>query len=283
MKCRKPTLSAIAVITAAAVVSPIVYVSAKIPRKSEAQTQTLGKAERTDLIRLKSPQENEEISSPLIIQGLARGYWLLKAEFPITLLDSQGNILGRCIASAQFDWIIDDFAPFPTELEFTGDALTKAVLILNKSNPSALAEHDDQLMTPAVIRRAEPLTVKVFFNNNRLDPEISCSKVFAVERLIPRTKAVARRALEELLKGPTDEEKQEDYRTEINTGVRIQRLGIENGTANVDFNEQLDFQVAGSCPVSRIWAQISQTLKQFPSVEKVIISINGRTEDILQP
>jgi len=45
----------------------------------------------------------------------------------------------------------------------------------------------------------------------------------------------------------------------------------------------LEFQVGGSCRVAAISAQIMETLKQFPTVKDVIISINSRTEDILQP
>lgn len=129
----------------------------------------------------------------------------------------------------------------------------------------------------------EFLTVKVFFNNNRLDPEFSCNKVFPVERQIPKTQAVARAALEELLKGPIDQDKSQGFFTSINSGVKIQNLTIENSYAKIDFDEQLEFQVGGSCRVAAIRAQITQTLKQFPTVQQVIISIDGRTEDILQP
>jgi spore germination protein GerM len=45
----------------------------------------------------------------------------------------------------------------------------------------------------------------------------------------------------------------------------------------------LEFQVGGSCRVAAIRAQITDTLKQFPPVDEVIISIDDRTEDILQP
>ena len=127
------------------------------------------------------------------------------------------------------------------------------------------------------------LKVKVYFNNNKLDPEFSCNKVFPVEREITKTQAVARAALEELLKGSSEKEKVEGFFTSINPGVKIQSLVIENGTVKVDFDEQLEFQVGGSCRVAAIRAQITQTLKQFPTVNDVIISINGRTEDILQP
>jgi len=53
--------------------------------------------------------------------------------------------------------------------------------------------------------------------------------------------------------------------------------------AKADFDEQLEFQVGGSCRVSAIRAEITQTLKQFSTVKEVVISIDGRTEDILQP
>jgi spore germination protein GerM len=130
---------------------------------------------------------------------------------------------------------------------------------------------------------ARPLTVKAFFNNDKLDPEHTCVKVFPITREIGATRAVARAALQELLKGPTPEERAEGYYTQINAGVKIQRLAIKAGVAKVDFNETLGYRVAGSCRTSAIIAQITQTLKQFPPVKQVVISINGRTEDILQP
>ncbi len=128
------------------------------------------------------------------------------------------------------------------------------------------------------------MTVKVFFGNSIFDPEVlDCQKNFAVERTIPKTLAVARAALEQLLAGPTDAEKVEGYFTSINQGVKIQSLTIEDGVARVDFDEQLEFQVGGSCRVAAIASQIRETLKQFSTVTDVVISINGRTEDILQP
>ncbi len=130
----------------------------------------------------------------------------------------------------------------------------------------------------------ETMAIKVFFGNSIFDPEIlDCNKNFAVERVIPETEAVGRAALEQLLAGPTDGEKAEGYFTSINPGVKIQSLTIDNGVARVDFDEQLEYQVGGSCRVAAIASQIRETLKQFPTVDDVIISIDGRTEDILQP
>lgn len=127
-------------------------------------------------------------------------------------------------------------------------------------------------------------SVQVFFPNNIKDPEMmDCSKVYPVTRSIEQTEQVARAALEELFKGPTSQEKTDGYFTSINAGVKIQKLTIENETAKVDFDEQLEFQVGGSCRTASIRSQIRETLEQFSTVKNVIISIDGRTEDILQP
>jgi spore germination protein GerM len=156
-------------------------------------------------------------------------------------------------------------------------------LVLEKDNPSGLPENAGEFRVPVNFSPVEQMTVKAFFSNNNLDPEISCTKVFPVERNVPKTEAVARAALEELLKGVTNEEKDQGYFTSINPGVQIQKLTIEDGIAQVDFDQTMEEGMGGSCRVSAIRAEITETLKQFPTVKEVIISVGGRTEDILQP
>ncbi|MFH1049060.1 MAG: GerMN domain-containing protein [Patescibacteria group bacterium] len=155
---------------------------------------------------------------------------------------------------------------------------------MEKDNPSGLPENADELKIPVKYEAGvEGMTVKAYFNNSNMDPEFSCNKVFPVERLVPKTQAVGRAALGELLKGVMESEKNAGFFTSINSGVKIQILTIENGIAKVDFDERLEFQAGGSCRVAAIRAEITETLKQFPTVKDIIISINGRTEDILQP
>ena len=137
---------------------------------------------------------------------------------------------------------------------------------------------------PVVIKpSSETIKVKIYFNNGKMDPEFSCNKTFAVEREVVKIQSLARTAIEELLKGPTEKEKSEGFFTSINSGVKIQKLVIENNVAKIDFDPQLEFQIGGSCRVAAIRWQIINTLKQFSTVKEVVISINGRTEDILQP
>lgn len=127
-------------------------------------------------------------------------------------------------------------------------------------------------------------TVKIFFNNIKFDPGLTdCSKVYSVDRSIKPTLAVAHAALEELFNGLTVNEKNLGYMTNLNSGVKIQKLTIENGLAKVDFSAELEKNGGGSCRTAAIIAQIKQTLKQFPTVQDVLISIDGHTEDILQP
>ncbi|MBI4101685.1 MAG: GerMN domain-containing protein [Candidatus Nealsonbacteria bacterium] len=239
--------------------------------------------DKSDLIKVFNPEPNEKIKTPLLISGEARGTWFFEASFPIELLDERGNSLAIVVAQAKDDWMTANFVPFEATLDFPPSLSGKGTLIFKKDNPSGLPEFDDEFSLPIVFEPQESIKVKAFVNTSKMDPEFSCNKVFPVEREVVKTEAVARAALEELLKGPTRKELAEEFFTSLNPGVKIQRLTVENGTAKVDFDETLQFQVGGSCRVSAIRAQISNTLKQFPTVEDVVISIDNRTEDILQP
>jgi len=259
------------------------------PRQCRAVNQTFtedigNELEKVDLIRISAPRPNGIIKSPAIIEGEARGVWFFEASFPVKLYDENNNLLGTAIAQAQSDWMTENFVKFKAILSYNVNKAGKGTLVLQKDNPSGLPENADELRVPIKYEvGVEAMTVKAFFNNSQMDPEVSCNKVFPVERTVAKTPAVARAALEELLKGVTDGEKNAGFFTSINPGVKIQSLTIENGVAKVDFDEQLEAQVGGSCRVSAIRAEITETLKQFSTVKSVVISINGRTEDILQP
>ncbi len=136
--------------------------------------------------------------------------------------------------------------------------------------------------TPAIPR--EKVSIQMFFSNTTKDPSgLFCEKTYPTERIIEASDPVFLSALEELLKGPAPDEEAQGFFTSINPNVKIQSFDLRNGIAKVDFDEQLEFQVGGSCRVAAIRSQITETLKQFPQITNVIISIDGRTEDILQP
>ncbi len=239
------------------------------------------KAQLSDIV-VDSPLTNQLMTSPWTVEGKARGSWFFEAVFPVRLLDGEGKEIAKTSAQAQSDWMTNSLVPFKAKIEFNKVTTATGTLILAKDNPSGLPENDKKIEIP-VHFNITASKIKIYFNNNKLDPQASCNKVFSVQREITETQAVGRAALEELLKGPTGQEKSDGFFTSINPDVKIQKLTIEDGIAKVDFNEQLEYEVGGSCRVSAIRSQITETLKQFPTVKEVIISIDDRTEDILQP
>jgi len=106
--------------------------------------------EKMDLIRIDSPRPNQQVASPLVIQGQARGYWFFEGDFPIVLVNWDGLIIAEGYATAQTDWMVEDFVPFEAELEFEADTTVsdRGALILQKDNPSGLPENDDALEVP---------------------------------------------------------------------------------------------------------------------------------------
>jgi hypothetical protein len=232
------------------------------------------------------PAPNAEVSSPFVIKGIANldGWNGFEGQVGIVdLLDSDGNGLGYAILTATTDWMSPP-VNFEATLNFATSNSGPGTLVFHNENASGDPAMNRTFSMPVniIASPAETMTVKAFFGKDEITGS-TCSVVFPVERIVPKTEAVARASLEELLKGPTDAEMSDGYFSNINSGVKIQSLSIDaNGTAHVDFSEELE-TTGGSCRVIEIRSEINYTLKQFSTVKDVIISINGRTEDILQP
>jgi hypothetical protein len=111
--------------------------------------------EKADRIRLDSPRPGDTIPSPLPITGQARGTWFFEASFPITLTNWDGRIIAEGYATAEGEWMTEEFVPFTATLTFESpyregdpDFMKRGTLILHKDNPSGLPEHDDALEIP---------------------------------------------------------------------------------------------------------------------------------------
>lgn len=100
----------------------------------------------TELITVASPLPGDKVSSPLVVTGLARGNWYFEATFPVELVDDKGQVLAKSFATAQADWMTENWVPFTAELLFDhGSNVTSGELILRKANASGLPEHDDEV------------------------------------------------------------------------------------------------------------------------------------------
>lgn len=233
------------------------------------------------------PKIDEEIFTPLEIKGTVKGNGWIGFEGQVgtvKLLDSEGNKLAEGILKATTDWMQSSIR-FETTLDFISLNIDTGTLVFHNENPSGLPQNNREFILPIKISKTVAGTIqsKLYFNNNEMDPEYACKKVFPVDRGIPETKSVVIATLEELLKGPTRQEILDGFFTSINSDVKIQKLTIENNVAKVDFDSNLERNVGGSCRVMAIRNQITETLLQFKTIESVIISIDGRIEDILQP
>lgn len=266
------------------VVGALFFTLRKEPQSPQPTPTPAPQPQPTEPVRLRSPQADAVVTSPLVVSGEAVGHWYFEASFPVRLLDADGKQIAIAPAQAQGDWMVDGYVPFTTTLIFAVTTPGTGTLVLQKDNPSGLPEYDAEVRVP--VRFDTPtIPLFVFFINTRLDPDpaVQCNLAFPVTRHVTRTPAVARAALDALLVGPTVMEQNDGYTSQIPPGVRIQRLVIENGTALVDFSRALEETVSGSCRIGMIVTQIRKTLLQFPTVRDVVISIDGRTEDILQP
>jgi hypothetical protein len=106
----------------------------------------------SDFIIVDSPQPDQIITSPLLIEGQARGTWFFEASFPIRLLDAEGNIITEHYAQTEEEWMTEEFISFSSLLEFEAPAADSGTLILIKDNPSDIREYDAQLEIPVRFR-----------------------------------------------------------------------------------------------------------------------------------
>lgn len=104
---------------------------------------------KTDAIRnVQLVPTGATVSSPLIVAGEAR-LWYFEGSFPIKLVDARGRAIVETYASADGDWMTEDWVPFTAEVVFAAQpAGSTGKLILMKDNPSGLPENDDQVEIP---------------------------------------------------------------------------------------------------------------------------------------
>jgi spore germination protein GerM len=125
------------------------------------------------------------------------------------------------------------------------------------------------------------LGISVFFSKGA---PLDCTVVNAVPRQISADKNAYREAIEALLKGPTAAEKAAGYTTSIPAATKLRSVSVDaSGTVTVDFDQAIQKGVAGSCRVGAIRSQIEQTLKEFPEVRDVVITVRGESDTVLQP
>ena len=136
---------------------------------------------------------------------------------------------------------------------------------------------------PSVEPSSDEIAIKVYFVMVG-NVEDSPTPLVAVHREIPRTAAVATAALEQLLSGPTFQERAHDLRlgtigTLIPEATRLLGVTIDDGNASVDLSGDFASGAALGVDPASAWAwrlaQVTYTLTQFPTVHSVSFKVDG--------
>ena len=104
---------------------------------------------RQDFIVVESPRPGAVITSPLKVQGQARGTWFFEGDFPLILKDIKGRVIARGYVTALGEWMTKDFVPFEVTITFAKPASgDRGVLVFKKDNPTDRPELDDAMELP---------------------------------------------------------------------------------------------------------------------------------------
>ncbi len=99
-----------------------------------------------------------------------------------------------------------------------------------------------------------------------------------VHRELPPRAGVARGALEQLFGGPTSDEAKSIHAisSAVPEGTEVLGITISGGVATVDLSEEFE-SGGGSASVLGRLAQLVFTMTQFPTVDSVVLQIEGET------
>jgi len=214
------------------------------------------------------------------IEGRGRAF---ENTIGLKVTDENGFVLfeGSAITDAVD---LGKFGNFKEDLKLNAFPQTDKVRIVAfaaSPKDGSITSSDEKLITYGIPYK----TVYVFYGNTKRNPEmLDCTKVFPVERRIAsNSRNPPMDTMKVFLLGPTKQEESDGYIMSTPKNLTINKIEqIASNKAQIDFGKEL-LNVGGSCRVSAIRAEITQTLKQFYPGYEIIISANGNTEEVLQP
>ncbi len=240
-----------------------------------------------NLVRITSPVAGGTVTSPLVVTGEARGNWYFEASFPLQVLDANGREIGVGYATAQGEWMTEEFVPFTGTIEFTTPTTETGIIVFHKDNPSDMRQYDDKrevsVRFSEVGESTDTREIKLYFYNQNLDKDASgniiCSEqgLVAISRTIPFTNTPIQDAVKELLKGPTSTERTAGLAgTEFPlSGLRLSGASLASQVLTLTFSDPEAKTSGGSCRVNILASQITATAMQFGGVSEVRFSPEG--------
>ena len=122
------------------------------------------------------------------------------------------------------------------------------------------------------------LVIKAYFVKSSAASSGDCSAVGAVQRRIPAGSQVYREAIQQLLAGPTEQERTSGYQSMFAAGTSLKSVAADgDGVVTADFTTELLRGMAGDCRSAGLKAQLIATLRQFPEVHAVEALASGKS------
>lgn len=186
-----------------------------------------------------------------------------------------------------------------------GGILTWQYLGIPQQEEKKILKEREEVTPEFIEPTKETIQVKLYFSNNKLG-ERKCESAFPVIRTMSQAKEIeemAKITINELIKGPTEEEKLQGYYLTVgfpskenierhkkrmeekgldtsafDDGVKIKSLEIKDGIVYIDFNIALNVggNAIESCIITSIRTAVANILRQFSGIKDVVISVEGR-------
>lgn len=252
---------------------------------------------QSSFITITSLKQNESISSPLQIKGMAKPGWGVFEGIAgkVTLYDPNHTKLAEAQLKATTDWTKPPIQ-FEATLIFGIPSAPGGTLEFISDNPSGIPKNEQRYVimvgfepnTFKSIHQSESENYKIrkinlFYYDKTKDADLSCSPdaVLPVAREIPFTLTPIQDSVKLLLKGVlSDGEKLAGWQTEFPLDrFALNGVRSENGTFILQFDDLEGRSGGGSCRTRLLWSQISKTVLQFPEVK----GVKFEPETLFQP
>jgi hypothetical protein len=233
-----------------------------------------------DFICISDDYRNATLSNPLTVSGTALVY---EGRLSWRLLLGNGNDRELASGVVQAERAPDGVPAAFTIRAFAPDSMTAAsgVATLVLFEPSLKDGQPIHVLRVPVRVSNETSAITVFSATPKTGDD--CKTLAPMTIRVPKTALPVEASLQRLLLLRPTPERPSDL-SMIPEGTKLLSFTLKDGVATAVFSRELDQGIAGSCRVSVIREQISRTLMQFPSIKKVVIIAEGKTEDTtLQP
>ena len=155
---------------------------------------------------------------------------------------------------------------------------------INTTTPKA----DTKETTPVKnVSLSKELVVSVYYASTKEDPDgVNPENTYPSEVKISadNREDVAKKALEMLISGPKDNEKEKDFYTSIPSNTSVNYVKFKDNKVIADFSKNLN-SGGGSFDMTQRRSQIENTLRSiYPNKDiEIAISVDGSEEQALQP